>query len=258
MRNFNVKNSVSIKEWNVRIELAACARLVDKFGLDDFCYGHVFARCPINPDQILVPAFGISFEEIRASDFIKIDYQGNVLLNPHNDLSYSKGILQFLPIMEHRKDVGCLIHTHPPYGTAVSMLECGLMPYSQTAMRFLDIPTHEFPGITIGFEDSELMVRDLAHHEALILKNHGVLTVGKDIAQAFNAMYFLEKACDFQVKAMSCNSALSIPKRELIEKSYRFFDPVKRQKIKNGIEMGAREWGALKRGLDARDESYKL
>ena len=258
MRNLNTKNIVSDLEWRVRTDLAACARLIYDFNLDDYCYGHVFARSPDEPEHILVPAFGISFEEMQASDFIKIDLRGKVIFNPHSDLSYSKGILQFISIMDARRDINGLIHSHPTNSTAVSMLECGLLPYSQTAMRFRDIPYHEFNGTTIGFEHSEQMISDLGMHEALILKNHGIITVGEDIARAFNAAYFLEKACEFQIKAMSCGSPLSIPKQEYIDKTYKFFDPIERNKITKGIEMGVREWEALRRHLDAKDESYKL
>ena len=206
---------------------------------------------------MLVPAFGIAYEETRASDFIKVDFDGKVILNPHNDLVYPFALIQHLPVMARRPEVNCLIHSHPPAGVAVSMLDCGLLPYNQTAMRFANIPYFTFTGNILGMADIDEFMKCLGDSEAIILRSHGVLTVGKGIPQAFNTMFFLEQACSWQLKAMACNTPLHVPSQEAIDKTVDFFSAERRKK--HSIpEMGVREWATVIRMLDRINTDYKL
>lgn len=253
MRDKYVKDIVSAEEWDIRVNLAACCRALVHFKIEDFCYNHLFARVP-EDNNVLVPPLGISYDEMTASDFIKVDFAGLVIFNPHADMSYNKGILQHLPVLERRTDINCLIHSHAPAGTAVSMLECGLLPYTQSAMRFKDIPYFDYSGNVIGTTDIDHFMKQLGNSEAIILRNHGVLVVNIGIGEAFNTLFFLEQACNWQLKAQACNTPLFIPEDSAVEKVNNFFDPAKRAKFpgipSDAIHMGTREWPAVVRLVD--------
>jgi ribulose-5-phosphate 4-epimerase/fuculose-1-phosphate aldolase len=255
VRDLNVKDLVSEDEWNLRVNLAACARALSLFGIEEFGYNHMFAKIP-NSDHVLVPVYGISYQELRASDFIKVDFSGNVILNPHNDLTYSKAIIKHLPVIQRRPELTCMIHAHPPSGTAVSMLECGLMPYSQHAMRFVNIPYHDYVGAEEGFAEIDQLMNNLGNSEAIILRNHGVLVVGRGIAQAFNTLFYLEQACSFQLKAQACNTPFVVPNPEEVKKTAGFFNPEIRKKH-GAEEIGVKEWPAIIRLVERTDPSYK-
>jgi len=257
MRDKDVKSLVSQEEWDIRVNLAACARALYHFEIEEFGYNHLFARTPDN--NILVPPFSVAYEEIRASDFIKVTFKGETVFNPHNDLSFGKGLLQHLPIVERRPEINCLIHTHSPAGTPVSMLECGLLPYTQSAMRFANIPHFEYTGNIIGFEDIDMFMECMGTSDSIILRNHGLLVVGTGIPQAFNTLFFLEQACRWQLKAQACNTPLYIPSDAAVKKTNYFFSPEFRKNIPGpaGVEMGVREWPAIIRLLDRKYPDYK-
>src|SRR6266853_517946 len=150
-----------------------------------------------------------------------------------------------------RHEVDCVIHTHTIAGMAVSAMKAGLMPFAQTAMRFIDIGYHDYEGVAINMDEQERLVRDLGNREAMILRNHGLLVVGASIPQAFDNIFRLERACQLQVTTLACNTEISLPPRKIIEDASHLYQPGVRRKL------GILEWPALIRKLDAIDPSYR-
>jgi ribulose-5-phosphate 4-epimerase/fuculose-1-phosphate aldolase len=147
----------------------------------------------------------------------------------------------------------CVAHTHTPAGMAVSAMECGLLPLAQTAMRFLHIGYHDFEGIADDVDERARLVRDLGDHEAMILRNHGLLVVGRTVPAAFNVLWRLERACQVQVTALSCNTKLTYPPQSVMEETY---DKM-RSRPDRPARNGGLAWPALLRKLDRTDPSYR-
>ena len=239
-------------EWKTRVDLAACYRLVALYGMSDLIYNHITARVPGTEDQLLINPYGMLYEEITATSLIRIDIEGNVLENPTGEHGVNQaGYVIHSAIHGARHDVDCVIHTHTRAGMAVSAMKCGLLPLSQTAMRFNQIAYHDYESVALELDERARLVRDLGNLDAMILRNHGLLTVGASIAQTFNTMYWLEMACKSQVDAMAANTELVMPPKEVAEKTYTLYRPETRR------PFGEMEWPAMLRQLDRRDPSYK-
>ena len=247
-----VQDIVSEAEWNTRINLAAAYRLIAHFGMSDLIYNHITARVPGSHTEFLINPYGMMYEEITASSLVKVDLDGNVLFNVDENFSVNRaGYVIHSAIHAARHDVECVIHTHTRAGMAVSVLECGLLPLTQMAMRFDAIAYHEYEGVAVDLDEQSRLVKDLGERDVMILRNHGLLSVGKSIAEAFNAMYWLEMACRAQVDAMACNTPLHVPPQTVVEKTNHLYRPPVRR------PFGVMEWPAMLRLLDGRDESYK-
>ncbi|MVW77536.1 class II aldolase/adducin family protein [Bordetella sp. 02P26C-1] len=248
----NVRSVVSEAEWDARVNLAACYRLMPMFGMSDLVYNHITARVPGGEDRLLINPYGYMYEEITASSLITINLAGDVLLNPHEQYTMNlAGYVIHSAVHAARADVECVIHTHSRAGMAVSALKCGLLPLTQTAMRFGSIAYHEYEGPAIDTEERGRLIHDLGDSDAMILRNHGLLVACSDIPQAFNTMYWLEMACRAQVDAMACNTDLHFPKEEVIKKTAYLYHPETRR------PYGVMEWPAMLRLLDRRDRSYR-
>jgi ribulose-5-phosphate 4-epimerase/fuculose-1-phosphate aldolase len=247
-----VQDIVSEAEWNTRINFAAAYRLIAHFGMSDLIYNHITARVPGSHTEFLINPYGMMYEEITASSLVKVDLDGNVLFNVDENFSVNRaGYVIHSAIHAARHDVECVIHTHTRAGMAVSVLECGLLPLTQMAMRFDAIAYHEYEGVAVDLDEQSRLVKDLGERDVMILRNHGLLSVGKSIAEAFNAMYWLEMACRAQVDAMACNTPLHVPPQTVVEKTNHLYRPQVRR------PFGVMEWPAMLRLLDRRDESYK-
>ncbi len=248
----DVKSMVSDAEWKTRVDLAACYRLMPHFGLSDLVYNHISARIPGDDTRLLINPYGYMYEEITASSLIAIDLDGNVLFNPNEDygINYA-GYVIHSAVHAARHDVNCVIHTHSRGGMAVSALACGLLPLTQTAMRFHPVAYHDYQGVAIDLDERRSLAADLGNAEAMILRNHGLLVASASVPQAFNAIYWLENACRAQVDAMACNADLHMPPREIVEKTAHLYRPETRR------PFGEMEWPAMLRFLDRRDSSYR-
>ncbi|AKQ55434.1 class II aldolase/adducin family protein [Bordetella hinzii] len=249
----------SEREWAARVDLAACYRLVDHYDMCDMIYNHISARAPDDEEAFLINPFGLMYEEITASSLLKVDIEGNILYNPWQEYSINKaGYVIHSAIHAARPEIGCVIHTHTPDGMAISALECGLLPITQTAMRFGKVAYHDYEGVAVDEDERERLVRDLGDAEVMILKNHGLLAVGRTVQEAFNNIYRLERACRTQVKAMSCNSRIIIPEAQVIRKTN---DQLRLQPSADTPDTrkpyGILEWPAMLRMLDRRDDSYR-
>src|SRR5450756_2170011 len=204
----SVREQVSPEEWQTRVDLAACYRLTAMYGMTEMIANHISCRVPGSHDHFLINPYGMLYEEIDASCLIKIDLDGNVLFNASDYGVNAAGFVIHSAIHMARHDVDCVAHTHTPAGMAVSAMECGLLPLAQTSMRFLHIAYHDFEGIADDIDERERLVRDLGDHEAMVLRNHGLLVVGRTIPATFNLLYRMERACEVQVMALSCNCLL--------------------------------------------------
>ena len=246
---------VSPEEWEARVNLAACYRLVGLYGMSDLIANHIPVRVPGEEDAFLINAYGMLYEEITASSLIKIDHDGKILAKPDfGELDYGvnrAGFVIHSAVHMAKPEVACVIHTHTWAGMAVSMLECGLLPLTQTSMRFARISYHDYQGVAIDTAERQSLVDDLGDNNAMILKNHGLLTTGKTIAEAFNAMHRLELSCKTQLAAMACNTKLiDVPAAEIVA-TYMNYQPQTRG------AYGLRDWPALLRKLDRIDPSFR-
>jgi len=248
----DVRARVSDAEWQSRVDLAAAYRLMPLFGMSDLVYNHITARVPGASDRILINPYGYMYEEITASSLVTINLAGEVLLNPTRDCGVNQaGYVIHSAVHGARHDVQCVIHTHTRAGMAVSALKCGLLPMTQTAMRFRSVAYHDYESVAIDLGERERLLRDLGDAEVMILRNHGLLVASSDIPQAFNACYWLEMACRAQVDALACNTELHLPPAEVIARTHHLYRPETRR------PYGVMEWPAMLRYLDRRDDSYK-
>jgi ribulose-5-phosphate 4-epimerase/fuculose-1-phosphate aldolase len=250
-RKKSVREQVSAEEWEARVNLAACYRLMHEFGMTEMIANHISARVPGTTNEFLLNPYGMLYEEITASSLLKIDIDGNILFNATEYGVNKAGYVIHSAIHMARHDVDCVIHTHTLAGMAVSAMKTGVMPLAQTAMRFADIAYHEYEGPALRMEERERLVEDLGDREAMVLKNHGLLTVGQSIPECFNNMFRLERACQLQVMTLSCNTEIHLPPAEVVQQTYATF--------KNGFRrrFGMMEWPALLRKLDRIDPSYR-
>ena len=255
----SLRGQCSLEEWKARVDLAACYRLVALYGMADMMANHISSHVPGEQGAFLINAYGMLYEEITASSLIKVNLAGDVLAKPdfasHNaGLDYGinrAGYVIHSAIHEARPDVGCIIHTHSWASMAVSSLDCGLLPITQTAMRFLKIGYHEYEGVVLGDAEKVSLVADLGQGEALILRNHGAIVVGRTVGEAFNWLHRLELACQSQIAAMSCNSPFRKVPQDVLEATWNNYQPGTRR------PYGVMEWPALLRKLDRIDASYR-
>jgi len=242
-------------EWNARVDLAACYRLVELYGMADMMANHISARVPDEDGAFLINAYGMMYEEITASSLIKVDHAGTILSKPDfGDLNYGvnkAGYVIHSAVHHARPEVACVIHTHSWASMAISSLEHGLQPLTQTAMRFLKIGYHDYQGVVLDTAEQESLIADLGTGEALILRNHGALTVGNTVGEAFNWMHRLELSCRAQIGALACGSPLQKVPQDVLEATWNNYQPGTRR------PYGVMEWPALLRKLDRLDPSYR-
>jgi ribulose-5-phosphate 4-epimerase/fuculose-1-phosphate aldolase len=251
----SMKDRCSPAEWQARVDLAACYRLVEHYGMADMMANHVTVRVPDEEGAFLINAYGMMYEEITASSLIKVDHSGAILSRPDfGELNYGvnkAGYVIHSAVHEARPDVGCIIHTHSWASMAVSSLACGLLPLTQTAMRFLKIGYHDYQGVVLDTAEQASLIADLGAGEALILRNHGALVVGRTVGEAFNWTHRLELACRAQIGAMSCGTPLQAVPQAVLEETWNNYQPGTRR------PYGLMEWPALLRKLDRMDPSFR-
>jgi ribulose-5-phosphate 4-epimerase/fuculose-1-phosphate aldolase len=251
----SLKGKVSAAEWQARVDCACAYRLVRHFGMDDLIYNHISARIP-GTESFLLNAFGLMYEEICASSLIKVDPAGKVLWQPEwpKGLEYSFNLAGFVihgAIHEAKPDIHCIIHTHSLAGMAVASLKRGLLPMTQTAMRFSNVAYHDYEGVVLEMDERKRLIANLGDAEVMLLRNHGVLAVGRSVGEAFNNIYRIERACRTQLLAQACDDEVLLPGAAIIAKTNRLYRPEVRR------PMGVLEWPAMRRLADRIDPSYK-
>jgi ribulose-5-phosphate 4-epimerase/fuculose-1-phosphate aldolase len=243
-------------EWAVRVDLAACYRLIVHFGWDDLIFTHISARVPRADRQFLINPMGLLFREITASNLLKIDLDGNLVEPTEYEPNFA-GFVIHSAMYVARADAGCVLHTHTEADIAVGALEEGLLPLSQWAMRFYNqVGYHDYEGVSLELDERARLQRDIGDHQVLVLRNHGLLTVGRNVAEAFSLTYDFERAARAQLKiqaAAAAGAKIVIPSNATCERG------VPRQTHPDGTPRpaGQREWPALLRLVESLDPGYR-
>ena len=246
-----VKERVSKEEWSLRVDLAAAYQLAAIFKWTDLIYTHFSARLP-GHEEFLINPYGLMFEEITASNLIRIDHDGKVLDDP-TGLGYNEaGFVIHGCIHEARPEAQCVIHTHTRAGVAVSAMKCGLLPISQHSMRVQrEVTYHDYEGIALDMHERERMATDLGKKsKAMILRNHGLLTLGESVREAFELMYYLDCACQIQVDAVAGGMD------NVIQMSQSAGDAASKQFNRSGRPSVHKDWPALLRLLERKGSNY--
>lgn len=248
----SIKDRVSPEEWAVRVDLAAAYRLVALYGWDDLIFTHLSARLPGPDHQFLINPYDRLFEEITASSLVRIDRDGKAV--GQEAIVNEAGFVIHSAIHMAREDAQAVLHLHTPYGQAVSAMEEGLLPHTQTAMISAhELAYHDYEGIATDPEERERLVADLGDRNVMLLRNHGTLAVGETVGHAFLRMYFLERACEAQVHMLAAGrNRLTNPPQGTPEKVARQTPP---EITRLGADLLA--WPALLRRLDRIDPSFR-
>ncbi len=246
-----VRDQVSDEEWELRVNLAACYRVIALYGWDDLVFTHISARVPGPEEHFLLNAYGLLFEEMTASSLVKVDLSGEKVLDSPHAVNPA-GFVIHSAVHEARSDVGCVIHTHTRAGIAVSAQASGLLPLSQVSLfPLINLAYHDYEGVAINPEEKSRLVADLGDKNALILRNHGLLTTGPTIPDAFLMMYALETACQIQLAAQATGGELIHVAEPIVEGMQAQVEEVLR-----GLG-GQLAWPGLLRKLDRRDSSFR-
>ena len=246
----SLQDKVSAEEWALRVDLAAAYRLVALYGWSDLVFTHISARVPGPEHHFLINPYGLMFDEITASSLVKVDPACNKVIDSPFPVNPA-GFTIHSCIHEARPDVGCVLHTHSRAGVAVSAQKCGVLPISQQSTFVLaSLAIHGYEGVALNEDEKPRLQRDLGDKTFLLLRNHGLLTVGPTIADAFLSMYTFENTCRIQIDAQAGG--------ELVQVDPRIMQNMGRVLKTVTAGQGARiAWPALLRRLDRTDPSYK-
>ena len=251
----SLKGEVSAAEWEARVDCACAYRLVRIFGMDDLIYNHISARIP-DTEEFLLNPFGLMYDEMCASSLIKVNLAGQVLWEPEfpAGLGYKfnpAGYVIHSAIHEAKPELHCVIHTHSLATMAVASLKKGLLAMTQTAMRFAKVAYHDYEGVVLEDGEKERLVANLGDSDVMLLRNHGVLAVGRTVAEGFNNIYRIERACRTQLMAQNGGDDILLPPTDVIAKTNHMYKPGTRR------SYGLLEWPAMRRLADRIDPSYK-
>lgn len=246
----SVRSLVDAAEWEQRVNLAACYRLVARYGWDDLIFTHISARVPGAEHRFLINPYGMLFEEITASSLVKVDLEGRKTMDSPYEINPA-GFVIHSAIHAAREDAKCVLHTHTLNGVAVSAQKHGLLPLSQQSIFPLSsLAYHDYEGVALRDEEKPRLARDLGDRSFLMLRNHGLLTVGETIADAFLFMYIFEAACAIQLRAQGSPELTHVDARIVAGA----------QAAAKQVTRGAGSalaWPALLRKLDRLDPSFR-
>ena len=246
------QQNVSDSEWAIRCELAALYRIIDNLRMTDLVYTHLSARVPDEPNCFLINQWGELFDEVTASSLVKMDLDGNVI--GEQGTFNSAGFTIHSACYMAREDVNCAVHLHTKASIAVASVRCGLLPLSQHSLYVVDdLAYHDYEGPAVDLDERENLGRDLADKNNLLLRNHGLLSVGRSIPEAFRNAYYLEQSCAIQVAAQSLGDELILLSDDIVEN----MGQTKRERFRTADDTGQLEWDALVRQLDRQGADYK-
>jgi len=246
----SLEGKVSEEEWTIRVDLAAAYRLVAYHGWDDLIFTHLSARLPGPEHHFLLNPYNLMFEEVTASSLVKVDMEGNPV-DPTPFITNPAGFTIHSALHMARPDAHAVIHLHTPHGQAVSAHSEGLLPLTQTAMLIRDdLAYHDYEGVAVDLDERERLVADIGNKGAMLLRNHGTLAIGETVGEAFLKIYFLERACEAQILALSAGDSLNNPPQGSPE--------VTAQQGKMGLKRAARAlaWPALLRKAYRLDPGF--
>lgn len=249
-----IETPITTEEWSLRVDLAGAYRLAAMHQWNDLIYTHISARVSGLDDVFLLNPLGLRFDEIKASDFLRVDLEGRSI-DPTPHRIHTAGYVVHSAVHAARPDVGCIIHCHTPAGMAVSAMKEGLLPLSQIAMMFYGhTGYHESEGIVLDLDERARLAADLGQNDILILRNHGLLVTGATVAEAYSRMYFLDQACQAQVAMLASGRDLTYPAPGVAES----IAAANRQKDENGLgNPELYEWPAMLRLLDKMDPGFR-
>jgi ribulose-5-phosphate 4-epimerase/fuculose-1-phosphate aldolase len=249
--NHSIQQQVSEQEWRLRVDLAACYRLVALYGWSDLVFTHISARIPGPEHHFLINPYGLMFDEITASSLVKVDLQCNKQMESPYPVNPA-GFVIHSALHAAREDAQCVLHTHTRAGVAVSAQRAGVLPISQQSTFVLgSLAYHDYEGVAIRDDERQRLVADIGHRNYLMLRNHGLLTVGRSIADAFLAMYIFETTCQIQIAAQAGGG-------ELVQVNPQIVSGVAHaMKVQTEGVGGAFVWPSLLRKLDRTDPGYK-
>jgi len=231
-----------------RVNLAACYHLADHFQMSDIVWNHITAKTSSNNDTFLINKFGLRYDEVTASNLLEIDLEGNII-NGEGEINET-GYVIHGAIHRNRKDIDCVMHTHSRAGLAVSCFKEGLKPMIQDSAIFYNrVSYHEWEGMSTDFDECNRLSKSLGANKVMILRNHGLLTCGESIAEAFMLMYYLDRACKTQIDVESTGENLIIPSNNIMEYAAGQYDDPR-------FKLGKHEWPALIRLLDDNKSIY--
>ncbi len=247
-------------EWQTRIDLAACHHLAELNGFDDIVWNHISARVPNQPGHFLINLFGLRFDEVCASNLVTLNENCEVVVPPApaddsqildtSNMNFT-GFVIHSAIYNARADVNCIMHSHPRAGVAISALEDGFVPMIQDAFQFYNrVSYHDYEGLSLDLEERERLAVSLGENPVMIMRNHGLLTTGSTVAEAYMRMHYLELSCQAQLDIMSMGRAVHLPSAEVCEKAARQYQKT--------APAGTHEWPALLRMLDDIGSNYQL
>ncbi|MDQ0569682.1 ribulose-5-phosphate 4-epimerase/fuculose-1-phosphate aldolase [Variovorax paradoxus] len=246
-----IQKLVSAEEWQLRIDLAACYRLVALYGWSDLVFTHISARIPGPEHHFLINPYGLMFDEITASSLVKVDQQCNKMIDSPYPVNPA-GFVIHSAVHAAREDIQCVLHTHTRAGIAVSAQKNGVLPISQQSTFVLaSLAYHDYEGVAFRDDEKPRLQADMGHANFLMLRNHGLLTCGKTIADAFLSMYTFENTCQIQIAAQSGGSELTQVNPKIVE------GVGQAMKVQTGGLGGQFVWPSLIRKLDRIDDSYK-
>jgi len=241
--------TITDEEWQNRVDLAACYHLADHFSMSDIIWNHITAKTCSQKDTFLINKFGLRYDEVTASNLLEIDLDGNIV-NGVGEINET-GYVIHGAIHKNRKDIYCVMHTHSRAGLAVSCFKEGLKPMIQDSAIFYNrVSYHEWEGMSTDSEECDRLSKSLGANKVMILRNHGLLTCGESIAEAFMLMYYLDRACKTQIDAESTGEKLNIPSDNIMEYAAGQYDDPR-------FKLGRHEWPALIRLLDDKKSIYK-
>ncbi len=245
------QGQVSPEEWQLRVDLAAAYRLIALYGWDDLIFTHISVRIPGDEHHFLINPYGMMFDEITASSLVRVDQEGNKL-NPDDFDINPAGFTIHSAIHAVRDDALCVMHTHTPAGVAVSAQQEGLLPLSQQSLFPLsNLAYHDYEGVALREDEKARLQRDLGTNNFMILRNHGLLTTGASVADAFLGMYILQRACEVQIQALAGNRPMTPVPDGIV-------DSIRQQAEQVTKGMGGKlAWPGLLRKLDRIDPGYR-
>lgn len=244
--------NIDPQEWEVRCDLAAAYRLIARFGMDDLIFTHLSVRLPGKDHRFLLNPYGYLFDEITASSLVAVDPDGHAIEKEEEAKINNAGFTIHSAVHMSRDDGNCVMHTHTTAGMAVAAQEQGLLPLNQMSMEFYGrVAYHDYEGVALDLDERERLVRDLGPKNAMILKHHGLLTVGRTVAEAFYYMYYLEQACRTQIAATQGGQKITLPSDKVAEHTASQFE-----RFAAASPKGLRPWTALRRRLDRESPDY--
>jgi len=249
---------MSTEEWDLRVQLAAAYRMIDHFGWSELIWTHTTVRVPGPEHHFLINPYGFRFDEVCASNLVKVDMNGNIIGDQEQEINPA-GFVIHSAIHMTRADAQCVMHTHTTAGMAIAALEEGLLPISMYALGYYErVAYHDFEGPSLELDERRRLAENLGDKHVLILKNHGLLTCGQTVAQAFVRMFRLERACQVQLAARSTGSKLVVPAKEVCELSGALSDDFLVAEGDKGYSRNPNpEFAALVRLMDKKDSSFR-